>query len=85
MKRNMQIIRDILLKLHNNGGNLESMDGVSHEEFTFHADLLQDAGFVKLYDNSLIERLTWQGHDIAESIQDLDIRNINWKEFTRHS
>lgn len=84
MKRDLGLIRDILLELHKGDGKLQGISNTTDEQFLFHAHLLVDAEFIEMDEaKNTITRLTWRGHDIAESIQDLDIRNINWKDFTK--
>jgi Hypothetical protein (DUF2513) len=83
MKRDMDLIRTILLKLEADS----KLDGTQHravvnlgiadctnEEVNYHAAMLVDAGYLvgntKRMDVVLISKLTWQGHDFLDSIRD---------------
>jgi hypothetical protein len=59
MKRNLEIIKKLLLAVEENGAT----DTLDNEE-QYQALLLHDAGFVKLTEGSPVNilRLTWQGH-----------------------
>jgi hypothetical protein len=82
MKRNMDIIRKIILTVRDANGPVGSnaFDGIPEQEIAFHAQLLDEAGLVhaallpegtkKAARNAVIFRLTWAGHDFADSIID---------------
>jgi hypothetical protein len=82
MKRNMDTIRKIVLAVRESDGPVSShgFDGIPEPEFAFHAQLLVEAGLVhvtllpeqckKPARNAVIFRLTWAGHDFADSIVD---------------
>jgi len=76
MKRDMDLIRQMVLQVRNSNSSVSSMAGVDQELFMQHAQLLQEAG---LADASLqvvqhrvcaaiIWRLTWAGQDFADAI-----------------
>ena len=80
MKRNMDLIRDILLEIEkqpdrHNWFSLR-FEGFSLQEIDQHLLLLQDAGFIHLTrktssneDTLFCGRLTWQGHEFLEAIR----------------
>lgn len=83
MKRDMDLIRDILLKIEAdpelNGQAFKCFEpsdfqGRSDEEITYHIDLLLEAGFIEgsrsLEPRPAISRLTWQGHEFIGNISD---------------
>ena len=84
MERNMDLIRDILLKVaadpELDGScfkifNTADFEGHSQEEIAYHVDLLFEADFVKGVATldapaPAISRLTWEGHEFADNIRD---------------
>jgi hypothetical protein len=83
MKRDMDLIRDVLLKVESdpamNGSQFMRYDTSyfpqhSQEEITYHIDLLFEAGLVKgsrsLNPVPAISTLTWQGHEFLDDIRD---------------
>ena len=84
MKRDMDIIRAIVLDVRNAEDSVAGVEGISKEDFVFHAQLLDEAGLVhaatsgggvKPAANAIIWRLSWTGHDFADSIVDDTIWN----------
>ena len=87
MKRDMELIRDILVAIEecddpHGPGRLESPHH-NPSVVTYHIGLLVDAGYVRATDASthqghtfLVKGLTMQGHDLAASLQDPDV----WSE-----
>src|SRR5689334_3568768 len=77
MKRNMDLIREILLKTEEKAGApMELKNCSGKEEFLYHVVLLKDAGFVEAIIRpdhkgvpaaALIQRLTWAGCDFLDS------------------
>ena len=84
MKRDMDLIRELLLKIENGQTSfiltsdtaaalsLSPAEGGMTEE---HLILLKQAGFIEIMSRSLsghyaIKRLTWEGHDFLDSIRD---------------
>lgn len=79
MHRDMDIIRKIVLAVREAPGAVTSVDGVSMEEFAYHAQLLDEAGLVsaaihgggkQIAKSAVVFRLTWVGQDFADSIVD---------------
>ena len=87
MKRDMDLIRDVLAKVEadprSNGSRFTVFDtsdfpGHSQEEIAYHIDLLFEADFVKGIATldapaAAISRLTWQGHEFLADTCDPDI------------
>ena len=78
MKRDMDLIRKIVLAVHNADTHISKIDGVDEKAFNEHALLLQEAGLIDASINksqhqvlvAIIWRLTWAGQDFAQSIVD---------------
>ena len=82
MKRDMDLVRELLLKLEAEplDGDLYSVDpdgfGISdrtHEEIAYHMVLLIDGGLLDgKRDQSMFvaRKLTWAGHDFLDSVRD---------------
>lgn len=82
MDRDMDTIRKIVLAVKAANGHITRVDGVTQEVFAYHAALLQEAGLAKCHIEedsdspsaipsiAVIWRLTWAGHDFADSIKD---------------
>jgi len=82
MKRDMHIIRKILLAAMESEEPLASVAGIEPEKFDFHVQLLQEGGFLQCLAQesnegscskltpAVVIRLTWAGFDFAESIKD---------------
>lgn len=79
MNRDMDLIRRIVLELNKpDVQRLDGLDGVEQELFNYNANLLVEAGLAKaavLGDGPRISkiilwRLTWEGHDFADSVAD---------------
>ena len=60
-------------------GTVNSVEGITRDDFAFHAQLLEEAGLVtaavqgggkRIADAVVIFRLTWAGHDFADAIID---------------
>lgn len=85
MKRDMDIIRKIVVASMEIDDPLKAIDGVDNETFGFHAMLLEEAGLAKCFihessdsasptvDLAIVWRLTWDGFEFAQSIRDPDI------------
>ena len=89
MHRDMDIVRRIVLAVRQAEGPLNSVDGVSEQQFAFHAQLLDEAGLAqatlmggpkRIASSAIIYRLTWEGHDFADSIVDDTI----WEKAKEH-
>jgi len=83
MKRDMDLIRKILLDLENNPPekliNRLYIVGYSREQINYHLYLMMQAGFIEGYDvtthNSFgteirPQQLTWAGHDFLDACRD---------------
>lgn len=89
MKRDMDAIRQIMLAVRDADGPVNSIDAIDKQSFCFHAQLLAEAGLVigKINtDNSgmpraaVLYRLTWDGHDFADSVADETV----WNKAKKH-
>ena len=83
MKRNWDMIRDILTQLeefkHDEGClNLSSFPQDKHAEISYHMELLMEAGLVNGQmseefgpgpQDLFVNRLTWQGHEFLDAIR----------------
>lgn len=83
MKRNWDIIREILIRLEEKGPNehslnLSNFSEKRHEEISYHIELLEEAGLI--YGRMSKEigtgphqfvaiRLTWEGHELLDAIK----------------
>lgn len=79
MHRDMDIIRTIVLAARQSDKPMSALSGIDPVVFAAHVELLEEAGLVKAImqpDNlgnaraAIIIRLTWAGHDFADSILD---------------
>jgi len=86
MKRDMDLVRTILLKVEDEGTTpidwIEdfSIEGRSDEEVYYHVWLLHQAGFIDALDGSTMEGfqhlprcLTWRGAEFLDSIRDPEV------------
>jgi len=82
MKRNMDLVRLIMLKLneHEHGNAPRSLDieGYSEEEIGYHCFIMNEAGLIEASDittmaslspDAMPLRLTWNGHEFIENAQ----------------
>lgn len=86
MKRNMDLIRDLLLKLesldksptatvviHSYDEELR-FEGITPDEVEYHLLLIREAGLIEPpHRSDLFQRLSWAGHDFVDSVRDPDI------------
>ncbi|MDD4254082.1 MAG: DUF2513 domain-containing protein [Methanofollis sp.] len=84
MKRDMDLIRQILLKIEEYDGDSEihnlPVENCSHEEITYHVYLLLDAKLIEGHISYgmdtvkpagyAIYRMTWAGHDFLDACRD---------------
>ncbi|QXE02862.1 DUF2513 domain-containing protein [Terribacillus sp. DMT04] len=85
MKRNMSIIRDLLLDIeseYTEGGfalEVTEEDDYTEEEMNYHLQLMKEAKLIKLEmvldeeeeeEELLIYGLTWDGHELLDSIRE---------------
>ena len=76
MKRDMDIIRRIVLAARDEATPVRGLEGVSGEIFAEHVRLLEEAGLVgaavqvvqQRATAALVWRLTWAGHEFADAI-----------------
>ncbi|MBO2650464.1 DUF2513 domain-containing protein [Shewanella algae] len=95
MKRDMELIRAIILKVQDDSFSIK-MEGYTEDEVKYHTKMAIEAGLVegKVQNNfsnrtnipsSVIAKdLTWSGHDLAESIAS----DTNWnkvKDYAKES
>lgn len=89
MKRNLDLLRDILVALEAHATPSEwidpEVDGHTGVEVSYHIMLLHEAGLLEGWDRSAIgvfrwsaSRLTWEGHEFLEAARD----DATWKEIT---
>jgi hypothetical protein len=88
MKRDMELVRSILLATEANPNPEEELDPLEVEGFSevmvfHHVQLLAEAGYLRAHERQAIGiyawypiSLTWTGHDFLDSIRDPEI----WKE-----
>lgn len=88
MKRDMELVRSILLALEEapfDGGPLGRLEHKDHtsEEVSYHLMLLHEAGLIHAFDFSPDEDtdwvpgwLTWAGHEFLDAARD----NTRWKK-----
>jgi len=83
MNRDMDVVRQIVLALRDATSQLHSLPDVPDEVFKYNAQLLIEEGLALGYSASggmsgtgivpavlFLSRLTWDGHDFADSIAD---------------
>lgn len=86
MKRDMELVRTILLKLEEipleEMSTFLEIDGYDQQTISFHVMLLDEAGLVRGTDASgfsdiswFADRLTWEGYEFLEASKD----DENWK------
>ncbi len=80
MKRDMELIKAIMIKVENED-YADNLENFSLQEVLFHKKLLIDAGFLsgKTYPNTesskpevgavIIREITWQGYDLLELLK----------------
>jgi len=79
MHRDMDVIRKIVLAVRSAPDAVSSVDGITKQDFAYHAQLLDEAGLIsaaiqgqgkRIAETAVIFRLTWAGQDFADSIID---------------
>jgi len=81
MKRDMDLVRKILLELEDTpyelGGFDLELEGYSPDQISYHVMLLNEAGLIEANDLSNLsrtewrpKRLTWAGHEFIEASRD---------------
>ena len=78
MKRDMDLIRRILLRVEEEGNNrgrvvIESIEGYDEDLVLYNVKLLVGAGYLNAAGTSagvyLIRDITWEGHDFLDSVR----------------
>lgn len=80
MKRDWDVVRQILLELEEAEGptvRMVGIDGMDGQVFGYHAKLMRDAGLVEAEIqewlegriNAQVDRMTWKGHEFLDSIR----------------
>lgn len=89
MKRNMDLVRLLLMRSEGDSDAEKAVEQFSVEEKAYHVLLLIDAGLVEgvvrrnqngVCTGSVVSRLTWAGHDFLQSIRDDSL----WKKAKKH-
>ncbi len=91
MKRDMDLVRDILLAIEDNpepfGHNDLKIEGRSNEEVAYHIKLLWQAELIEAYDVSSNSgfswkamSLTWKGHEFIEAARN----NSRWQDAKKY-
>lgn len=81
MKRDMDLIRDILLEIEGKESATSwvtvSFDGYTDEIVDYHVRLLGEEGLLKVNDKAgnMIQNLTWAGHDWLENAKNEKVWN----------
>ncbi|MCL2656844.1 MAG: DUF2513 domain-containing protein [Betaproteobacteria bacterium] len=87
MKRDMDIVRAIILATRDSSGPLDGVPDIPDEVFAAHVELMAEAGLVKAASvkglagpgAATVLRLTWDGQDFADEITDPTI----WEKATQ--
>ena len=83
MRRDMDVVRQLLLQLEEERASLE-VEGCSDQTVLNHLDLMEEGGLIKAnvirtdqnsVTNVLVERITWQGHDFLDAARSEEIWN----------
>ncbi len=88
MKRNMDLVRSILLDAEENGIDetdfyMPEIPGYSEDQISYHNGLLYDAGLISAYRTAdktngavyYVRRLTWQGHEFLDAARNESVWN----------
>lgn len=82
MRRDMDIVRKIVLAVSDATDTVNSVAEVSEEDFASHAQLLEEAGLIeaallpqgkRVATSAVIFRLTWDGHEFADSVRSPEV------------
>jgi len=85
MKRDMNLIRDILLAVERNPSPTEMMQelevpGFNDDDVHYHVELLAKSGMLTAHERQAIGlyawhpiALTWEGHDFLDAVRDPDV------------
>jgi FPC/CPF motif-containing protein YcgG len=97
MKRDWDIIREILIKFEehdpkNGGVQLSGFPGDKAYEYSYHVELLLEAGLVHGHmsktigrhaQNFIVDRLTWAGHEFLDAIRSDTVWNKTKNSFIK--
>lgn len=85
MKRDMDLVREILLAIEGGQSSLQATAGLPGSDaepaaVEYHVNLLRQAGLVEVMSTSLggsyhFRGLTWEGHDFLDTVRDPEV----WK------
>lgn len=86
MKRDMDIIRKIVLALRDSDTVISKVEGIPDNDYLVHAQLIIEAGLAEgkiaksgqnfaIPGHVMLVRLTWTGQDFADAIQDDNLWN----------
>lgn len=87
MKFKREVATAILRDLLTSSTPINEVGGVSVEEFTFHVNLLVDAGFIKLdpcEEALTAERVTWEGYSHLYEFDESLGKEFDPKNFIRY-
>lgn len=81
MKRDMDVVRQIVLAVRDANAAVSGVDGVEPDVFAEHVRLLEEAGLVtaavqlaqQRIRAAVVWRLTWAGQDFADAIKDTSL------------
>lgn len=92
MKRDMDLIREILLKIEETENKRPIIDlcveNYSDEEVSYHCKLLYEAGFVCDYKNTIdgsfgVGQMTWNGQEFLDTVKSDTIWNKTKETITK--
>lgn len=91
MKRDMDLIRLLLLEIEARGGGVTSqindlrIEGYTPEQVGHHVWLLEDGGFIICVEGEVVDEaelyprcLTWKGHEVLDAVRDPEV----WRQST---
>lgn len=82
VKRDNDLVRDILLRVESADGPVElsdlGIDAYAPQEVAYHVELLNEAGYLEavfafgdgVTQDAFISRLTWSGHEFLDAVRD---------------
>lgn len=86
MRRDMELVRHLLLLIEDQGNDLNDwfqdaiVEGYSKEQVSHHIWLLKDGGYVEAVDHSTSDGtdwaarcLTWRGHEFLDAVRERDV------------
>ncbi len=87
MKRDMDLIRELMFKLESyhkpsfevvqvrpEVPDVLHVDGYDEAQLAYHLELIEEAGFIETLNSpSCFSRLSWAGHDFVDSVRSPDV------------